>query len=185
MLTQEYLKSQVLYEPDTGQFYWLVPKRGRKLDKPISYGVKYGGITLDGVTYQCHVLAFFYMTGRWPKELVDHEDGNSLNNRWSNLREATHAQNAANRRRRRSTLTGVKGVAKNYRNDTWNVTVDKDGKRHSLGPFFSLREAHKAHQKLSKELFGEFHRKEIPRIQKGSFSVEDLKKALEEYKNID
>src|ERR1700744_4205288 len=185
MLTQEYLKSQVLYEPETGKFFWLVRKSGRQLDKPIQYGVSYGSLTLEGTRYALHRLAWFYMNGEWPPEMVDHIDGNSTNNKWSNLRLATYAENAQNRRRRRVSITGVKGVSKHYASNTWHVTVDKDGKRHSLGPFYSIGDAYKAHAKLSKELFGEYHRPDIPRKQKVQFSASELKQALEDFKRSD
>jgi len=37
------------------------------------------------------------MTGEWPTGVIDHIDGNSLNNRWNNLRDVTTDQNNSNK----------------------------------------------------------------------------------------
>lgn len=54
-------------------------------------------VKLDGHVYLAHRIIFFMEIGRWPEPTVDHEDRNPLNNRWSNLREATHLLQTQNR----------------------------------------------------------------------------------------
>lgn len=54
-------------------------------------------VKLDGYCYRAHRVIFLMMTGRWPKPTCDHISRNTLDNRWSNLREATHAEQTANR----------------------------------------------------------------------------------------
>jgi hypothetical protein len=54
-------------------------------------------ISIDNLTYLASRLAWLYMTGRWPKEEIDHIDRDKGNDRWENLREATHQQNQLNR----------------------------------------------------------------------------------------
>ena len=46
-------------------------------------------ISIDGVDYLAEELAFLHMTGRWPRNGVEHINGNAQDNRWENLREKT------------------------------------------------------------------------------------------------
>ena len=62
---------------------------GQRADKMNEDGHCY--IAIDGVEYLAEELAFFYMTGRWPKYGVEHVNGNTQDNRWENLREKTMA----------------------------------------------------------------------------------------------
>jgi hypothetical protein len=81
-----------------------------------------------------------------PTELVDHKDGDGLNNTRSNLRLATNGQNLANRL----------GVCWDKSKQRWLVQISKDGKRVFMKRFITLREAQDAHRQASLEIFGEF-----------------------------
>jgi hypothetical protein len=48
--------------------------------------------------YSAHRLAWFYVHGKWPQSGIDHRNGDIGDNRIENLREATQAQNCANKR---------------------------------------------------------------------------------------
>lgn len=121
------------------------------------------------------------MTGNWPLEYVDHIDGNPRNNKWSNLRPATAAQNSYNRKRKYDSFTGIKGVVKDYRSDTWHVHMQIDGKVVSRGPFFSYQTACQEYDRLAKKNRGEFHRPEPPRVQYARFIDDDVQKSIEEF----
>jgi hypothetical protein len=69
--------------------------------------------------------------------LVDHRNGNTLDNRRENLREATTSVNAINRRIRCDNTSGYVGVKKN--GNGWCASVSVGGRRISLGTF-SLKE---------------------------------------------
>jgi hypothetical protein len=81
------------------------------------------------------------MTGEWPKNEIDHINGDSLDNRWINLREATHVDNATNRHRRKN-RSGFVGVRK-YAHD-WGASFSADKKYYRLGHFNTPEEAHQA-----------------------------------------
>ena len=91
---------------------------------------------------------------------IDHRDGNSKNNRLSNLRLSTHSENAANRRRYRNNASGFKGVSLEARTGKWMAKITKDGRTYFLGRFPTAEEAHAAYAAKARELFGEFARTE-------------------------
>lgn len=75
MLTQDELKTQLHYNPETGIFKWMVTKNSKSKINTIagtSHYRDYNSIKIDNVSYKTHRLAWFYMTGLWPKNQIDH-----------------------------------------------------------------------------------------------------------------
>jgi hypothetical protein len=87
---------------------------------------------------------------------VDHKDGNGLNNRRYNLREATHAENMRNRRTNENNTSGFKGVYLNKQSEKWCAQIKLNGKNRQLGRFDTPEEAHAAYATASAKLHGEF-----------------------------
>lgn len=112
-------------------------------------------IQIWGKKYRAHRLAWFYVTGRWPTKIIDHEDNDGLNNRWLNLREATRSQNGANSRGRRP---GLKGAYWHKKSNRWFSVIAANGARSFLGYFANEREAHEAYVRAAKEVHGQFAR---------------------------
>lgn len=81
------------------------------------------------------------------KVLIDHIDGNGLNNCKSNLRESDKSKNAANSKRI--------GVHYNKLNKNWRSRIMKDNKLYEIGSFKTMEEALLAYRKKKKELFGD------------------------------
>jgi hypothetical protein len=86
--------------------------------------------------------------------LVDHKDGDGLNNQRSNLRICTPKENGYNRKINKNNKSGFKGVRNNK--NRWEVKIIKDGKYYHLGRFKDLLEAAKVYNDAAKKLFGEF-----------------------------
>lgn len=90
------------------------------------------------------------------KRKGDHADGNTLDNRRSNLRIATHAQNRANSRT--SCASGLKGAYFKKASKRWQGQIRVNGVCLNLGYYDSAAEAHAAYTRAAKEHFGEFAR---------------------------
>lgn len=85
--------------------------------------------------------------------LVDHIDGNGLNNQKSNLRIVTPSQNQHNRFRVCSNTSGIVGVRKLGK--VWIARITINNKRIHLGSFKDIRDAVKARLSATKEYHGE------------------------------
>lgn len=97
-----------------------------------------------------------FIMGKSPNLIVDHINGNSLDNRRANLRFVTHQQNQMNRIVQSNNLLGVKGVSlsgKKYR-----ARIRVNGKTIELGNYESFDQAKNAYEKASAEHFREFRR---------------------------
>lgn len=153
---QDRLKEVLEYDPDTGDFRWKIDRRGVAKAGNIagSWDVskQYWMITVFGVRYPAHTLAWFYVHGEWIRP--DHEDRNRLNNKINNLRPANRSQNAANQDVRCTNLLGVKGVQ--ARNGKFRAYITVNYKTIHLGTFSTLGEAINARQAAAKEYFGQF-----------------------------
>lgn len=91
-------------------------------------------------------------------ELPDHIDRDTLNNRRSNLRVASSSQNQANKKRKKNSKSGFKGVYYHKRDKKWIVQVKKGGVYVYTGRFDTPEEAHEAYKREAKRAHGEFAR---------------------------
>lgn len=92
--------------------------------------------------------------------LVDHKDGDGLNNRRANLRPCTHAQNMFNRRLPRNNRSGFKGVY--WHKNRWYAKIQVDRKNIHLGAFTDVEQAAHAYDRAARIHFGEFARLNFP-----------------------
>jgi hypothetical protein len=148
-LTQEFLLE--LFDYKDGNLYWK-PEMAGTID-----GSGYIQTGIKGKYFKNHRLIFLMHHGHLP-DLIDHIDGNRLNNRIENLRAATRSQNSFNSRAPKSSKTGEKGVS--WRSDMkkWRARVYEHRTMHHLGYFDDFDEAVKAVREKRKLLHKEFAR---------------------------
>jgi len=140
-LTAQRLRELLNYDPETGVFTWRSRRCNNAAGTPAGYRRPDGYLTirLDKKLYRANRLAWFYMTGGWPENLVDHKDRNPGNDKWQNLREATHSQNHQNQVVRKDCTHGHRGIALHERG-LWRAQT-LQGKRIHIGYFRTPEEA--------------------------------------------
>ncbi len=143
---------------------WNLKKAGT-YDRPAYYAYRQWRIRGARGEYYLHNEVWERMMGEpLPKGfLVDHINGDKLDNRRSNLRLATRLDNEANKRKRLTQAGGApssrwKGVSKvkDGRKKCWRSTLTYEKQQKHLGSFFTEREAAEAYNTAAKEFFGEF-----------------------------
>jgi len=159
-LTADQLREVLDYSPDTGVFRWK-----KRISIRIEVGQEAGSrgegrieIGVYGHNYLAHRLAWLWMTGEWPSKQVDHKDVDGLNNRWANLRLATHSENVRNSGRRRNNTSGYKGVSFAPKERKWHARIMANRELHLLGYFDRKEDAAAAYAEAAKRLHGEFSR---------------------------
>jgi hypothetical protein len=152
-LTAARLRELLHYDPDTGVFTWRVKRRGTASAGSIAGTVNdgYVKIKVDGVRWGAHRLAWFWMTGSAPADEIDHQNGDHCDNRWSNLRQGTHADNMQNQiTAQADNRTGLLGVRR--RGKRFGAEINANGVKRWLGAFGTAEEAHAAYVATKREL---------------------------------
>lgn len=98
--------------------------------------------------------------GAKPDEVVDHIDGDGLNNRRSNLRLCTPTENQRNTRKQKGTASQYKGVI--WRRGKWRAQIQGCGHCRYLGQFVEERDAAIAYDRAALEMFGAFAKLNFP-----------------------
>lgn len=159
-ITIERLKEVLDYDPNSGIFTWRVSVSNVRAGN-VAGSIEPNGyvrIEIDRRGYRAHVLAWLYMTGKWPHEQIDHINTEKADNRFCNFREATKAQNIANSKRRSDNTSGRKGVSWHRKSKKWVAWICVDGKSIYLGIFAKLDDAAQAYGEAAEKHFGEFAR---------------------------
>ena len=161
-LTRNYVSSLLSYDRNTGVFVWLVSrgsvKPGRLAGtKTFGRGKWYLKIKVDRRFYAAQSFAWLLEYSEWPK-MLDHINGDSLDNRIENLRKCNMSQNKGNSRVYKNNLSGAKGVFQDKETGKYRVTIQCKRKRKYIGSYHKLEEAKEAYIKAATELFGEFAR---------------------------
>lgn len=160
-ITPARLREVLRYEPHTGKFFWI-----KRTSNRIRLGAEAGNPTacghieigIDGQSYLAHRLAWLYMMEVWPSAQIDHEDTVGTNNKWDNLREATHGQNVQNTGPRKNNKCGFKGVSYVAKLSKWQARIMADRVLHLLGYFDTPQAASAAYEAAARRLHGEFAR---------------------------
>ncbi len=160
MLTLTRLQHRLHYNPNTGHFTVraIHGKTAGSRAGCLYYFKGYRAIRVDGKIYTEHRLAFFYMTDEWPPKgmQIDHINRVRDDNRWANLRLATHADNLRNTGIRKSNTTGYRGVCSRP-SGKFSAEISQNGLRVHLGTFVTAVDASAAFLIAARERDGKYH----------------------------
>lgn len=160
-LTAEHLREMVDYDPLTGVLRWrgsAAAWRNGRVAGCYDPQNGYVLVRLAGRLFKGHRLAWLYMTGQWPASGIDHINGARSDNRWSNLRAATHGENACNRGAQKNSRTGIKGVHRQA--GKWRARIKVGGRNLSLGLFSDPLSAAEAYAAAARRYHGDFARRQ-------------------------
>lgn len=104
------------------------------------------------------VMMHCLILGVGPRVIVDHRNGDGLDNRRENLRIATNQENCFNRRPLPGTSSRFKGVDFYKRNGKWRARIKRDGRLRHVGNFDSEEDAARRYDQEARILFGDFAR---------------------------
>ena len=159
-LTHDLARALLAYDPATGEFRWNDGRHNGAAGRPAGTIGRsgYRFIAVCGKRFRAHRLAWFWMTGAWPANEIDHINGKPADNAWANLRQATRVENCRNRAKTRRSKTGVCGVYWNASRNCWNAFIGLNGRSCPLGRFDSLEAARAARVTAERQHYGAFAR---------------------------
>lgn len=139
------------------QFKWCAVKR-----RDVFYAIR--SIKINGKWTKQYMHRF--ITNAKPGKEVDHENNDGqdsgLDNRKSNLRFCTRAQNLCNQRKQKRASSKYKGVYWQAGRKKWRAQIQANGRKICLGVFDSEEEAARTYDRAALKLFGEFARLNLP-----------------------
>lgn len=160
-LTQDRVRSLLIYNGETGQFIRRVSTAPRAVAGSVAGDVDskgYWRLRVDGRRYLAHRLVWFYVHGVWPKDEIDHINGIRTDNRIENLREASRFENKRNTGAHCDSRSRHKGVSFHAPSKRWRARIHMNGEEHWIGVFDTPEDAAAAYRDVSAEHFGEFSR---------------------------
>jgi hypothetical protein len=149
-ITADLVRDLFHYDPETGL---LVNKKQRGSRGAVgaaagSVGANgYLRTRVNGADVYIHRLIWLFVTGAWPAADIDHKNGCKTDNRLSNLRSVTRAENQQNQANAKAhNKSGLLGAHISPDGSIYSeITVA--GERVRLGRFNSPEEAHAAYLK--------------------------------------
>lgn len=170
---KEEIKSRFNYDPKTGLLTWAYRDESNKQNTYFNKHVAGKVAGTVWVHYKCGYrnervaleifgkkvqlttarVCWLVQTGDWPKHTIDHINGDSIDNRWENLRDVTQGVNNTNKRPYKRNSIGYKGV--NHHHGKFWARISHNKVTYRLGHFETPEEAARAYDAKAVELWGE------------------------------
>lgn len=148
-LTYEHAARILQYDPATGQITRIHKDGAWRNTGGLHRQTGYLVVGLLHRPYLAHRLAFLLMTGAWPADQVDHINGVRVDNRWVNLRAATSALSAQNKRSPQSNntqqLLGVSHWSNRRGAKKYVAQLSKSGTRLICSYHYTAEAAHQTY----------------------------------------
>lgn len=129
------------------KFKWCVVKNSRWI---------YAGRTIKIDGKQKTLLLHRFVLNCSNDHLVDHRDGDGLNEQRLNLRIATNAENVRNGKKQKNNTSGFKGVSLVKSSGKYEAQIAYKNKTFHLGKYSTPTEAAKIYNQKAIELHGQF-----------------------------
>jgi len=159
MLTADRLRELLDYNPVTGVFLWKIDRASTaRVGSTAGYRRRdgYTGMKIEQRELLAHRVAWLHVHGRWPVDQLDHVNGIKSDNRLTNLREASRAENKCNTKRPATNTSGFKGVTWHIHTKRWVARLTINRRRVHLGYFSTADEAHTAYCTAAAQRYGRF-----------------------------
>jgi hypothetical protein len=159
----EYLDQILRYDPVSGDLIWKVLFPDRIAGAVITgkgSRTSYRKLALERLDFKAHRLCWILAYGKLPPEgaVIDHIDGNGLNNALSNLRACSQRMNSRNSKTPVSNTSGFKGVRSLAGTHRFQAYICVDRQQIHLGMYDTKEEAYSAYCDAAKTHFGEYAR---------------------------
>lgn len=142
-ISKEEILKVLDYNREQGVLTWKSTAYGKTKNKKITnIELGYLSVGINYKKYKVHRLIYFLETNTWP-EMIDHINGNKLDNRIVNLRASDKRKNQQNQyKHRESKLVGA-----TYRKSTgkWRALIKLNKKNYEIGTYNTAEEAHDAY----------------------------------------
>jgi len=138
MVTAEFLREILSYDPESGIFHWKKTLSHRNKAGNIAGTITDRGyvvITIKRSRLMAHRLAWLYFYGSYPDGVIDHIDGEKANNAIANLRDISQVINTRNNCLSKNNTSGYPGVYLNKKTGKWAVQIWHGMKRKCLGSY--------------------------------------------------
>jgi len=166
VVTRESVLAAFEVDAEKGRLFWKNPTKYHPRVKGAEAGcarkqsrgqLRYWYVKIGGRSFKRAHLVFLACVGRAPRGVVDHINGNSMDDRISNLREATRTENARNHGAYRKT-SGLPTGVKKLGDGRFQARITVNKKTLSLGVFSSAEAAAARYQQSKETEFGTFNR---------------------------
>jgi hypothetical protein len=160
-VTVEIAREFLEYDRESGLLYWKPrqPQHFATENAFKTWNAKWANkpafTATDGKGYKCgavfyrlyraHRVCWLIHHGEWPDH-IDHVDGDTTNNRISNLRSVSISGNLKNAKRRTDNKSGHPGIYWASRDKRWVARITSEGEVFALGHFHTIEAAIEARQ---------------------------------------
>lgn len=149
-MNAEDVSKWLAYDRDTGLLTWKTsPNRRKPIGSPAGSKTSqsYILIMIGNERHAAHRFAWAIHHGNWPKGVIDHINGNGMDNRIDNLRDVTQSVNMQNLRQPlKNNKSGLLGVrTQKSKINPFYASININGSQTYLGCFNTKEQAHAAY----------------------------------------
>jgi hypothetical protein len=159
------MREFIAYDPETGEMTWKKVLSNRTKPNAVCGGnldsKGYKRVCFDKKQYRAHRVAWALFYDKEPTLQIDHINGNKLDNRISNLRQATNYENSRNCGISKNNTSGITGVTYHAKAKKWIAQIMVNRQNYYLGLYNNMADAAAARQAAQIQFFQNFSRNAV------------------------